>query len=110
MTPTEQDKELRDLLEQNGWKFYEELNGFRKESRFTIMMFSTDQSKSYDALSAGNYYELAQLIIADRKKYELQAQLKYIEYLDQIPSNEVMDWKGLLADNKRLIEQELEKL
>ena len=75
MTPTEQDKDLRDLLEQNGWKFYEELNGFRKESKFTIPMFSTDQSRNYDTLSAGNYYEIMQLITADRKRVALEARI-----------------------------------
>ena len=54
--------ELKVLLESNGWKFYEELNGFRKESKYTIPMFSTDQQANYDELSAGNYYELKQVI------------------------------------------------
>ena len=45
-----------------------------------------------------------------RKKHELQAQLNYIEYLDQTPSNELMDWKGLLADSLKLIKQEIEEL
>lgn len=54
--------ELKILLESNGWKFYEELNGFRKESKYTIPMFSTDQKTNYDELSAGNYYELKQVI------------------------------------------------
>ena len=54
--------ELKVLLESNGWKFYEELNGFRKESKYTIPMFSTDQQTNYDELSAGNYYELKQVI------------------------------------------------
>ena len=53
---------LKVLLESNGWKFYEELNGFRKESKYTIPMFSTDQHTNYDKLSAGNYYELKQVI------------------------------------------------
>ena len=54
--------ELKVLLESNGWKFYEELNGFRKESKYTIPMFSTDQQTNYDKLSAGNYYELKQAV------------------------------------------------
>ncbi len=53
---------LKVLLESNGWKFYEELNGFRKESKYTIPMFSTDQHTNYDKLSAGNYYELKQAV------------------------------------------------
>ena len=53
---------------------------------------------------------IKQLLLADRKKHELQAQLNYIEYLDQIPSNELMDWKGLLADSRKLIKQEIEEL
>ena len=87
----EQDKELRGLLEQNGWKFYEELNGFRKESKFTIPMFSTDQSKVYDALSAGNYYELLQLITADRKRVALEARIGTLNKLKNTRPNAETD-------------------
>ena len=62
MTNQASEDELKVLLESNGWKFYEELNGFRKESKYTIPMFSTDQQANYDELSAGNYYELKQVI------------------------------------------------
>ena len=61
---TDNTQELREILEKEGWKYYDELNGFRKESQFTIPMFSTDQSKSYDSLSAGNYHELKDAIQA----------------------------------------------
>ena len=54
--------ELKVLLESNGWKFYEELNAFRKESKYTIPMFGPRQQTNYDELSAGNYYELKQVI------------------------------------------------
>ena len=76
--------ELKQLLEQNGWKFYEELNGFRKESKHTIPMFSGDQSKSYDSLSHGNYLELKQAILADRKQHELEARIDELEALEPI--------------------------
>jgi hypothetical protein len=62
MTNQASEDELKVLLESNGWKFYEELNGFRKESKYTIPMFSTDQHTNYDKLSAGNYYELKQAV------------------------------------------------
>ena len=102
MTPTEQDSNGDGILKQ---RIYEEIAVIfagKDLSHEQIASLMDDRKESVELIM--------RLIIADRKKYELQAQLKYIEYLDQIPSNEVMDWKGLLADNKRLIEQELEKL
>ena len=39
-----------------------------------------------------------------------EAQLGMIEYYDQIPNNESMDWKGLFSDNRKQIEYELSEL
>jgi len=33
-----------------------------------------------------------------------------VEYYDQIPDNKSMDWKGLLADNRKALEYELAQL
>jgi len=110
MTPTEQYKELRDLLEQNGCKFYEELNGFRKESKFTIPMFSTDQSKNYDTLSAGNYYELAELITAE--KLALLDKLAEQDNVDQdFSSRAIIEGQNYAQFNyRRAIQQEREAI
>src|SRR4051812_31908817 len=50
--------------------------------------------------------QLCELIV----KENLKAQLNYVDYLDQIPSNDVMDWKGLLKDSRGLLESELNSL
>ena len=40
----------------------------------------------------------------------LKTQLRLIDYYDQIPSNDVMDWKGLFADNRKDLEYKLKAL
>ena len=44
------------------------------------------------------------------KEAELRAQLGIIEYYDQIPDNQSVDWKGLLSDSRKQIEYELTTL
>ena len=54
--------------------------------------------------------EVMELIATYRKKWEADARLGMIEYYDQIPDNKAMDWKGLLADNRKAVEYELSQL
>lgn len=51
-----------------------------------------------------------ELIATYRKKWEAEARLGMIGYYDQIPDNKAMDWKGLLADNRKAVECELSQL
>lgn len=37
---------------------------------------------------------------------ELKARLNLIDYLDQVPRNEHMDWKGLLSDCRQLLKDD----
>ena len=40
----------------------------------------------------------------------LEAQLGMVEYFDQNPTNESMDWKGLFADTRTLVKYQLSEL
>ena len=95
MTDTNQasEDELKVLLESNGWKFYEELNGFRKESKYTIPMFSTDQHTNYDKLSAGNYYELKQAVQSAirSEKQKLLAEVRELVIGEDLPPDVATD-------------------
>lgn len=38
---------------------------------------------------------------------EIKARIGMVEYYDQVPANKDMDWKGLFADNLKLLKYEL---
>ena len=106
--------ELKVLLEGNGWKFYEELNGFRKESKYTIPMFSTYQQTNYDELSAGNYYELKQAVqsairteklkLLDRLEAQFVQEVVVIfgetKFKKQVPLSAIEDERNRLNPSK----------
>lgn len=71
------ESKLDDILLKIGWKYFEELNGYRKESNFTIPMWSTYQEKSWDCISVGNYLELKELILQDRERAVQEAMSKF---------------------------------
>lgn len=47
---------------------------------------------------------------AREERLVLEARLGMIEYYDQVTNNKDMDWKSLLADNRKAIEYELSQL
>lgn len=108
--------ELKVLLESNGWKFYEELNGFRKESKYTIPMFSTDQQTNYDELSAGNYYELKQVIQSAirTEKLKLLAEVRErvvgVDYIFQDDAFPTVEEQVRQASLNRMLERQRTKL
>lgn len=66
-------------------------------------------------------YELSTLLVGKVGKEKLYTQvevdrliaetrLNLIEYFDQCPGNEKMDWKGLFEDTRKLAQSELESL
>ena len=46
--------------------------------------------------------EILELIESEKR----EARLNMIDYFDQVPKNEFMDWKGLFADCRKLLEEE----
>ena len=111
--PLNADDELRKLAERYAKDFGIRYDKIRINAKGSIT-YRQSGSNSGGWQESGDSINLPSWVITNHydqlKKHELQAQLNYIEYLDQILSNESMDWKGLLADNKKSIEQELEKL
>lgn len=110
MSDTKQDW-LRALLDGNGWKYFDELNGFRKESIFTIPMFSTDQEKSYDSISDGNFRKLEQAIAKQIEKEVVEARIdertqaqQFLHGLTIIPENRHI-FDVLSSDNHKSLTQ-----
>jgi hypothetical protein len=52
--------------------------------------------------------DLVKFITTETTKAEHRARMNLLEYFDQIPKNEYMDWKGLIADCKRLLKEEVD--
>lgn len=50
--------------------------------------------------------ELRKDILAHIAKVEKEAQLGLLDYFDQVPTNDSMDWKGLFADTRKLLQEE----
>ena len=62
------------------------------------------------AFTAGAHVEMMQLILQDRERAVLTAQIGMVEYYYQVSNNKDMDWKGLFADNRKALEYDLSKL
>lgn len=54
--------------------------------------------------------EIQELILQDRERAVLTAQIGMVEYYYQVSNNKDMDWKGLFADNRKALEYDLSKL
>jgi hypothetical protein len=53
---------------------------------------------------------IQEVLLQDRERAVLTAQIGMIEYYDQVTNNKDMDWKGLFADNRKALEYDLSKL
>jgi hypothetical protein len=91
-----------DWLGINGWKYFDDLNGYRKESNFTIPMWSTDQSKSWDSISDGNAKELisainakiTELLIAAREEQVMQDFLSLnVDFDGCVDESDLIVWR-----------------
>jgi hypothetical protein len=66
--------------------------------------------KDYNVIDDGRNYEQLFLDGLERFCQEIarEARLNMVDYFDQVPRNDLMDWKGLFADTRRLLEEEAE--
>ena len=99
------ESKLDDILLKIGWKYFEELNGYRKESNFTIPMWSTNQEKSWDCISVGNYLELKELILQDRERAVREAVSKTVKRERDRSFAEHMKVKEFYAGSKRRLKE-----
>lgn len=72
------------------------------------LVLGTDpDGKEYTVKDHDVFDDVMQLITRATEQAEIQGQLNLIDYLDQTPSNELMDWKGLFADTRKLLKEKL---
>ena len=88
MTPTEQDKELRALLDE----FVLYMDSSPESNEPTELKLFLEQCGFPDAIDR-LYSELMQLITADRKRVALEARLDEINYLDDNFQVDSQDWE-----------------
>ncbi len=93
--------------ENRGWKFYEEIDSFKKESIVTIPTWSTDQSKEYDSISLGNAINTYITTCIDARKLK-------INLLNSLHRNDGRDYDNemdiLIDDMVEKLGEEIEKL
>lgn len=75
-------------------------------------LYVNDQSRGYIPLEldAENFEKLAGFILDREQAAENKARLGMIDYLDQAPTNDSCNWKGLLADCRKMVESDMAAL
>ena len=89
------DREQEHLLTKLGWKWYHELNGWRKISNNTIPMFSPGGGATYDELSDGNAREIERFI-ANTVSEALDDARRYIAD-DTVTGPDEIEWVSIDA-------------